>query len=129
MLSQSRITTILPVADVSRARRFYETTLGLRAATTRPDGSVILTGDQGSLELLPRPEARASGFTVASFEVSDVAGEVKDLERRGVRFEDYDLPDVKTVGHVCVLGSERAAWFKDPEGNVLCIHEGPTTQQ
>jgi catechol 2,3-dioxygenase-like lactoylglutathione lyase family enzyme len=129
MLNQSRITTILPVADITRARRFYEDKLGLHAASTRPDGSVILTGDQGSLELLPRPEARASGFTVASFEVSDVAGEVKELEGRGVHFEDYDLPELKTVEHVCVLGSERAAWFKDPEGNVLCIHEGPATEQ
>ena len=42
---------------------------------------------------------------------------------RGVVFEDYDLPGLKTVGHVCVLGSEKAAWFKDTEGNYLCIHE------
>jgi catechol 2,3-dioxygenase-like lactoylglutathione lyase family enzyme len=128
MLTRSRITTILPVADVSRARRFYVDLLGLRAAAARPDGSVVLTGEQGSLELLPRPEARATGYTVASFEVSDVAGEVKDLEQKGVQFEDYDLPDIKTLGHVCVLGSERAAWFKDPEGNILCLHEGNATE-
>jgi hypothetical protein len=60
---------------------------------------------------------------VASFEVPDVVGQVRELEQRGVRFEDYDLPDLKTVDHVCVMGAERAAWFKDPEGNVLCIHD------
>jgi catechol 2,3-dioxygenase-like lactoylglutathione lyase family enzyme len=128
MLTQSRITTILPVADVPRARRFYEEKLGLRTATTRPDGAVVLEGDQGALELLPRPEAKATGYTVASFEVPDVVGQVKELERRGVRFEDYDLPDLKTVDHVCVMGAERAAWFKDPEGNVLCIHDGGHTE-
>jgi hypothetical protein len=44
---------------------------------------------------------------------------------RGVVFEDYDFPNLKTVEHVCVLGSEKAAWFKDTEGNYLCVHEGP----
>ena len=38
-------------------------------------------------------------------------------------FEDYDLPDLKTVDHVCVMGAEKAAWFKDPDGNVLCLHQ------
>jgi hypothetical protein len=45
------------------------------------------------------------------------------LKRAGVVFEDYDFPELKTVDHVCVLGSEKAAWFKDTEGNYLCIHE------
>jgi hypothetical protein len=58
-----------------------------------------------------------------SFEVTDVVQEVRELEQRGVGFEDYDLPDLKTVDHVCVLGSDKAAWFKDPDGNVLCVHE------
>ena len=48
---------------------------------------------------------------------------MRELEQRGVGFEDYDLPDLKTVDHVCVLGSDKAAWFKDPDGNVLCVHE------
>lgn len=48
---------------------------------------------------------------------------VAALEQRGVRFADYDLPGLKTVEHVCVLGSEKAAWFEDPEGNILCLHE------
>ena len=46
------------------------------------------------------------------------------LEQRGVVFDDYDLPDLKTVDHVCVMGAEKAAWFKDPDGNVLCLHQG-----
>jgi hypothetical protein len=58
-----------------------------------------------------------------SFEVDDVTAEIRDLEGRGVVFEDYDLPDLKTVDHVAEMGSERAAWFKDPDGNVLCLHQ------
>jgi len=49
--------------------------------------------------------------------------EIKELKQRGVVFEDYDLPGFKTVNHVCVVGSDKAAWFKDPEGNILCVHE------
>lgn len=49
--------------------------------------------------------------------------EIADLQKRGVVFEDYDFPALKTVNHVCVIGSDRAAWFKDTEGNYLCIHQ------
>jgi hypothetical protein len=55
--------------------------------------------------------------------VPEIGAAVRELEQRGVVFEDYDFPGLKTVNHVCVLGSEKAAWFKDPEGNFLCIHE------
>ena len=48
---------------------------------------------------------------------------IRELKSRGVAFESYDLPDFKTVEHVCVLGAEKAAWFNDPEGNILCLHE------
>ncbi|MBP7243273.1 hypothetical protein [Amaricoccus sp.] len=53
----------------------------------------------------------------------DIAVAVAALGRAGVVFSDYDLPGLKAVGHVCVLGSEKAAWFDDPEGNILCLHE------
>ncbi len=50
---------------------------------------------------------------------------ISELQAKGLVFEDYDFPSLKTVDHVCVLGSEKAAWFKDSEGNYLCVHEGP----
>ena len=53
----------------------------------------------------------------------DIVAAVNDLKTRGVVFGDYDFPSLKTVNHVCVLGSEKAAWFKDTEGNYLCLHE------
>ena len=58
-----------------------------------------------------------------SSEVSDIGAEIEALAQRGVTFADYDLPGLKTVDHVCVLGSEKAACFEDPDGNVLCLHE------
>lgn len=58
-----------------------------------------------------------------SFEVTDIVAEISDLESRGVSFPYDDLPDLRTTDHVCVLGSEKAAWFSDTEGNILCLHE------
>jgi len=55
--------------------------------------------------------------------VTDIGAAVRELKQNGVQFEDYDLPGLKTTDHVCVLGSEKAAWFKDTEGNILCLHE------
>ncbi len=123
MLNQSPVTTILPVVDPDRARRFYEEVLGLEEERRLPDGSVVLRAGGSALELSRRARAAPSPYTVASFEVRDISREISDLEARGVRFEDYDLPDLKTDRHVCVLGSEKAAWFKDPDGNILCLHE------
>lgn len=123
MLGQSQLTTIVPVVDVDRARRFYEEKLGLAPGERSAGGGVRYRTGAGSFELSPRKEPARNPYTVMSFEVSDVVREVKDLASRGVAFEDYDLPDLKTVEHVCVLGSEKAAWFKDPDGNILCVHE------
>jgi hypothetical protein len=58
-----------------------------------------------------------------SFEVADVAAEVQNLESHGVGFEDYDMPDLTTVDHMATMGNDKAAWFKDPDGNVLCVHQ------
>jgi hypothetical protein len=57
--------------------------------------------------------------------VDSVTQEILELEGRGVRFFDYDLPDLKTTNHVAVMGTEKAAWFADTEGNILCLHENP----
>jgi hypothetical protein len=61
--------------------------------------------------------------TAISFRVDDIVRAIRDLEARGAQFADYDLPGLKTVDHVCGLGSEKAAWFQDAEGNILCLHE------
>jgi catechol 2,3-dioxygenase-like lactoylglutathione lyase family enzyme len=127
MLGHSQLTTIVPVVDVDRARRFYEEKLGLGPGEQGPAGGVRYRTGSGSFELSPRKEPARNPYTVMSFEVGDVVREVRDLESRGVAFEDYDLPGLKTVEHVCVLGSEKAAWFKDPDGNILCVHEASPT--
>ncbi|WP_434781158.1 VOC family protein, partial [Amycolatopsis kentuckyensis] len=69
------------------------------------------------------PEGAQSENTALSFEVGDLPAEVKTLENRGVQFQDFEMEGLKTVDHIAQLGNERAAWFTDSEGNVLCLHE------
>lgn len=123
MLSNSSVTTMLPVKDMDRARAFYEGCLGLKPGGLRPDGKFAYSVGGSTLALFPKPEGTKADHTAISFHVEDIAASIQMLKRAGVVFEDYDFPGLKTVDHVCVLGSEKAAWFKDTEGNYLCIHE------
>ena len=124
MLSGSAITTILQVRDSLAAVEFYRDRLGLDYLGTNTEGQELFAAGNGStLALMPSAEAEPTGHTELSFEVEDILAEIEELSSRGVRFADYDLPGLKTVQHVCVLGSQKAAWFEDPAGNVLCLHE------
>lgn len=123
-LTHRAVSMMLPVTDIDRAQKYYSESLGLDYTGTNDEGSALFELDGGTtLVLLPRPDARPTESTAMSFEVDDISSEISELEGRGVVFEDYDMPELTTVDHVCVLGSERAAWFKDPDGNVLCLHE------
>lgn len=124
MLTDASVTTILPVINLNRAREFYETTLGLKPLGMKQDGKFeFATGNGAVVALFPKPGGTKADHTAISFQVRNILEAIGDLKKRGVVFEDYDLPGLKTVDHVCVLGAEKAAWFKDPEGNYLCIHE------
>lgn len=123
MLANASVTTLLPVKDMPRARAFYEGCLGLQAGKLKPDGKFEYAVGGSTLALFPKPEGTKAEHTAISFRVDDIAASIEGLQRAGVVFEDYDLPGFKTVDHVCVLGSEKAAWFRDTEGNYLCLHE------
>lgn len=126
-LGASQVTVMLPVRDLARARDFYERALALPAREERPDGKVVYRCGGTEIALFPRPEGTKAEHTALSFRVEDIRASIDLLKGRGVVFSDYDLPGFKTVGHVCVLGSEKAAWFTDPEGNILCLHEDIAT--
>lgn len=123
MRTATRVTAMLPVVDMERARRFYEETLELPAPRVRANGEALYRTAGAEFALYPRATPTRADHTALSFEVRDLDGEVSRLRARGVRFEEYDLPGLKTEGGVCVLGADRAAWFRDPEGNILCLHE------
>jgi catechol 2,3-dioxygenase-like lactoylglutathione lyase family enzyme len=124
MLTKAHVTTILPAVDLERARRFYGETLGLREIDRTPGERVIFgTASGNDVELLRRDRPTTAEHTALSFAVEDVEREVSELEGRGVRFEDYDLPELRTERHIATLGGEKSAWFKDTEGNILCLHQ------
>ena len=124
MLHDAPVTTMLPVKDLNRAREFYEKKLGLKPLGLKQDGKFQFAGGTGGvIALFPKEGGTKADHTAVSFQVKDIGQAIKDLKARGVVFEDYDFPGLKTVNHVCVLGAEKAAWFKDTEGNYLCIHE------
>jgi catechol 2,3-dioxygenase-like lactoylglutathione lyase family enzyme len=123
MLVNAPVTTMLPVKDLTRARAFYEGKLGLKPGGLKPDGKFTYDCAGTTLALFPKEGGTKADHTAVSFRVADIAASIEELERAGVTFEDYDFPGLKTVGHVCVLGAEKAAWFLDTEGNILCLHE------
>ena len=123
MLASAPVTTMLPVKNLDRARAFYEGKLGLKPVGLKPDGKFTYDCGGATLALFPKEGGTKADHTAVSFKVADIAASIAELERAGVAFEDYDFPGLKTVGHVCVLGSEKAAWFLDTEGNILCLHE------
>jgi catechol 2,3-dioxygenase-like lactoylglutathione lyase family enzyme len=122
-ISASPVTVMLPVKDMTRARHFYEDQLALPPLGEKPDGKFVYRCGGTELALFPKPEGTKAEHTAVSFRVDDISAAIAELEGRGVAFADYDLPGLRTVDHVCVLGSEKAAWFQDPEGNILCLHE------
>ena len=124
MLYAAPLTTMLPVMDMQRARDFYENCLGLKPAGFKPDGKFVYACAGGSvIALFPKEGGTKADHTAISFQVDHIDSAISSLKDAGVVFEDYDFPGLKTLNHVCVLGSEKAAWFKDTEGNYLCIHE------
>ncbi|MEU8758992.1 VOC family protein [Streptomyces sp. NPDC048659] len=122
MLSESPIAAIIPVNDMARAKRFYTDTLGLTLVKESPQDVMFETGGS-MIGLYETPYGGQAQHTLASWKVADLDGEMKELRGRGVTFEEYDLPGLKTVDGVVESDDMRGAWFKDSEGNVLCVME------
>jgi catechol 2,3-dioxygenase-like lactoylglutathione lyase family enzyme len=120
-LRAAALIATIPVADLERARAFYEDVLGFEHADTSEAG-VLCRAGHGRV-LLYQSAAPAPAHTLAGFEVDRLEPVIETLVARGVRFEDYDLPGLQTVDHVAWIGPERAAWFRDSEGNILSISE------
>jgi predicted enzyme related to lactoylglutathione lyase len=123
MLGRAPVMVILPVKELERARGFYVERLGFEAEGLAPDGKFVLRANGTKLALMPKPGGTKAEHTALSFKVEDLEGAIEALKARGVSFHDYDLPGFKTVNHMAVLGCEKAAWFSDTEGNILCLHQ------
>jgi catechol 2,3-dioxygenase-like lactoylglutathione lyase family enzyme len=118
MLKDFRVYTTLPVTDYARARAFYKEKLGL--TPTEPDGDLFECGG-GTGFLISAMGSKPGGHTQMSFDVKDVVAIVKELKAKGVVFEEYDYPDLRTVNSIAERPDVKAAWFKDSEGNMIGI--------
>ncbi|HET9213972.1 MAG TPA: VOC family protein [Gaiellaceae bacterium] len=129
MLARAGIVAIVPVSDVEAAIRFYGETLGLELQERRDDlpenREAEFKAGQGTLLLYESVGAGKSRHTVAGFRVDDVDEAVARLREQGVEFEEYDLPQMKTEGGIAAVGDVRAAWCRDPDGNLLAIESVP----
>lgn len=131
MLKDASAATRLPAQDLQRARKFYSEKLGLEPAEERP-GGLLYTTAQGAFALFQSSGASRGEFTQMGWDVDDIEATVAELRDRGVEFEEVDVPGLKTVDGIAeVAGNypskggkgERAAWFRDSEGNLLGIGE------
>jgi catechol 2,3-dioxygenase-like lactoylglutathione lyase family enzyme len=122
MLAKGQLVAVVPVSDWREAMSFYREKLGLDLLEEVPSqnearyqvGDAILITYQSV-------GAGKSRHTVAAFVVDDVDAVVAELRGRGVEFEEYDLPEIKTERGIAVFGDTREAWFKDPDGNLLAV--------
>jgi catechol 2,3-dioxygenase-like lactoylglutathione lyase family enzyme len=111
----------LPASDLARARTFYEQTLGLQVGQQSPGGFGVLYLVGTSAVFVFSSGFAGTNQTAVSFEVDDLGVMVTELRSRGVIFEEYDLPGLKTENGIAEAEGERRAWFKDTEGNILAM--------
>ena len=113
------------VNDLKRAKDFYSGILGLNVRDS-PEGLGIDLAGGGKLFLYPKPNHEPASFTVLNFRVDDVEKAVDALVAKGVRFEQYDMPNLKTDAKGIARGNgPTIAWFKDPAGNILSVVQPP----
>jgi catechol 2,3-dioxygenase-like lactoylglutathione lyase family enzyme len=117
MLANLEIHATIPARDLARAKQFYAEKLGLTPVSETPGGLFYRCRDSGFV-LYPGQGGTAP-HTLAGWTVDDIEAEVAELRARGVVFEEYDLPGLKTVDGIATTGPNRAAWLKDSEGNIL----------
>ena len=121
MLANAMLVATVAVTDLDRARRFFHEQLDL-PLVEETQFALRLRAGNGTQVSVRRGQPNA-GQTVAHFEVDDLDGAIRELTSRGVAFEEYETP--KTTNFIAQIGPARAAWFKDPDGNVFGLREGP----
>jgi catechol 2,3-dioxygenase-like lactoylglutathione lyase family enzyme len=130
MLQNGRVVARIPAQDLSRARSFYADKLGLEPSEERP-GGLLYRCSAGEFALFESAGSSPGTFTQMAWEVDDIEATVAELRKRGVTVEEVDVPGLRTVDGIAeVAGNypskgsgERAAWFRDSEGNMLGIGE------
>ena len=125
MLGEAKAITMIPVQDIKRARHFYEMILGLKVVAEdlsgpQNPGILFQAGGESQVYLFRRESSNAD-HTLISFLVEDIEREVKELRVKGITFEKYDTPQLRTIDGIARFGKLKGAWFKDSEGNNIEI--------
>ena len=123
MLANAAIVPYIPASDIPRARKFYEDVVGLQAKEVYAGGVIYECGKGSWVSMYPSPGAGTNKASTAFWSVDDVEAEVAALKSRGVVFEEYNSPGLKTVNGIATGGGAKTAWFKDTEGNILAISQ------
>ncbi|TFD81005.1 VOC family protein [Cryobacterium fucosi] len=115
--------TVLPAADLKRAQAFYHDALDLDPAEVH-QGTLTYRLDSGAaFEIYETSNAGTARNTQMGWITDDLDAEMTKLRARGVMFEDYDIPGMKTVNGVAAADDMKSAWFRDTEGNFICVSE------
>ena len=124
MLEDRRCGAMLPAKDVERAKSWYADKLDIKPSYEDEGGSQYKTGDGTEFWVYPSEFAGTNKATAMGFMARDLSAEMDDLKSKGVSFEEYDIPGVKTVEGIAEFApGERGAWFKDSEGNIIALFE------
>ena len=112
---------VLPASDLDRARAFYHDAFGFDPVEVR-DGDLVYRPKAGiAFEVYSTPNAGSAKNTQMCFITDDLESDMRQLRDRGIVFEDYDFPGLTTVDGVAEMDGERTAWFRDSEGNYICL--------
>lgn len=121
MFADSMVVVTVAVADLDRAKSFFQDQLGLPLLDEQP--FALRFGAGKGTQISVRRGQPNVGQTVAHFEVDDIEAIIRELTGGGITFEEYETP--KTTNFIAQVGPARGAWFKDPDGNVFGVREGP----
>ncbi len=113
----------LTAANIERARKFYSEKLGLNPEAVEPDGSLRYQCEGTGFLVYQSQYAGTAKNTAVGFRTDNLEKEMQELRAKGVEFEEYDLPGLKTVHGVASMGDFKGAWFKDSEGNIVAINQ------
>ena len=126
MFSKKEAVATIAVKNTKAAKKFYEGILGLKPENADQDGVLTYKSGDSRLFVYESQFAGTNKATSATWTSSgkDFDGTVESLKKKGVKFEHYDFPNMTRKGDVHVSGDMKAAWFKDPDGNILALVTG-----
>lgn len=115
--------TVLPAADINRARTFYHDKLGMDPASELGTSLIFRPFPGSAFEIYETSNAGTAQNTQMCWITDDLEGEMATMRSNGVVFEEYDFPGMKTVNGIATVDDHQSAWFRDSEGNYICVSE------